>query len=1195
MTATDMEHADNVQWYLCDYENWPFHYYGTRNPISSPVERKTDGQDAGHSLLPKSSKVFGYFLHSVSKLKLSFHYSASSEELGVSEEPETQCYFQEQLDEFILEKVPRLFHLLRQEEDTPNMEALSPRCTNATVKVKAVNPKGQAEAQAAAVRKAQKDKDHAPPPPKIVFEPNGPNGERGEKYVTGAYLGKGGFAVCYEGELMLRKYTKATHRFALKIVKTQMAQKKMLDKFRTELQIHSKMHHPNIVEFHRAFTFEQSTYLVLELCPNGSVMDMVRKRKFLTMPEIRRFGIQLCGAIKYMHHKNVIHRDLKMGNLFLDSNMDIKVGDFGLAAILITDNEASHARRTTLCGTPNYIAPEILEKGKGGHNGKVDIWGAGVILFAMSTGTPPFQSTTQDDIYQKVRNIQYAWPRMDQCANYIPEELRVLIALILVEAEGRPEPDVIVGHPFFTHGFIPDRLDPSCRQAKPVWEDNLPPSGKTVRNGYSTQWATLCKECGIGKIDNKPFPLVGDEVGKTLFKQCQLEEKAGRTPIVPIPENMIYNSFPISKNWPGSRPPDERENLQPGLSTRNGSNDSLTKEETAILESNEVAIQQPAMTALGPSSGTVRRSHQASKAISAQLERPSHAARLRQQGHAPSTVSGARVTRASTRATGRQREATSSEEQSNANGVQGFLAEMPIRPSNGSSEAINHPQEAQRRNLPQSVSVPALAYHALASRSTRMGPSTIPRSASTNGGIPDFRHFSVHLNDPQEHLHKTSDVVEQDARQNAPEADPQKLRVPPPRRPKPAPKLKSVQDSTAPDTVLIDPEEVSESLPWTTSRSVQECVSRLGQNLVVILADIGTTPDESSLKPESIKYRPVVVKWVDYTNKFGIGYILSDGSVGCLLNADNTKPTTSIVVRSGERHLKKRNFTAYTEHKQIVPTKGAPIEFFENCGTEGIKRVLVDPQAYEIKFEKDGTAKRLGPGVNPPDQHKRSLVILWRKFGNYMSGNLGVNESEEDKDYYPGSNKAVGPFVKFYQRLGNVGVWGFGNNSFQVSVTVATHMYVDSPSNAKTQQFNFPDHTKIVISDDGKWCDFYHLTRHAAVCLEEDGYIPSSELDDRGVLSYPTQVLLHGSYKTHHFGYICEANQFLEKIEFIRHIALDWQGNGGLGNVNSDFIKNRRCWKGLREHSANGRPEKLVWVTVGAQGGDERFVEERIM
>ena len=148
------------------------------------------------------------------------------------------------------------------------------------------------------------------------------------------------------------------------------------------------MRHQNIVEFHRAFTYKENTYVVLELCSNGSVMDMVKRRRCLSLPEVRKFAVQLCGAVKYMHARNVLHRDLKMGNLFLDQEMNIKIGDFGLAAILVNKGEyegilsTKYTRRTTLCGTPNYIAPEILEKGRDGHNYKVDIWAIGVILYA---------------------------------------------------------------------------------------------------------------------------------------------------------------------------------------------------------------------------------------------------------------------------------------------------------------------------------------------------------------------------------------------------------------------------------------------------------------------------------------------------------------------------------------------------------------------------------------------------------------------------------------------------------------------------------------------------------------------------------------------------------------------------------------------------------------------------------------------
>lgn len=159
--------------------------------------------------------------------------------------------------------------------------------------------------------------------------------------------------------------------------KTESVLTMMLLQFQTELQIHSKMRHPHIVRFHRAFTFQSSIYVILELCPNGSVMDMVRKRKSLTLPEVRRIMIQLCGAVKYLHKRHVAHRDLKMGNLFLDHNMDIKVGDFGLAAMIMSEKDEK--RRTTLCGTPNYIAPEILDKTKRGHTQKVDIWSLGVI------------------------------------------------------------------------------------------------------------------------------------------------------------------------------------------------------------------------------------------------------------------------------------------------------------------------------------------------------------------------------------------------------------------------------------------------------------------------------------------------------------------------------------------------------------------------------------------------------------------------------------------------------------------------------------------------------------------------------------------------------------------------------------------------------------------------------------------------
>ena len=103
-------------------------------------------------------------------------------------------------------------------------------------------------------------------------------------------------------------------------------------------------------------------------------MELHKRRKALTEPETRYFMVQILAAVNYLHKNNIIHRDLKLGNLFLNDDMDIKVGDFGLAAKVEMEGE----RKRTLCGTPNYIAPEVLNKR--GHSFEVDIWSIGCVL-----------------------------------------------------------------------------------------------------------------------------------------------------------------------------------------------------------------------------------------------------------------------------------------------------------------------------------------------------------------------------------------------------------------------------------------------------------------------------------------------------------------------------------------------------------------------------------------------------------------------------------------------------------------------------------------------------------------------------------------------------------------------------------------------------------------------------------------------
>jgi polo-like kinase 1 len=158
--------------------------------------------------------------------------------------------------------------------------------------------------------------------------------------------------------------------------------------------------------------------------------EMIKRRKRLTENEAAYFMQDLVEAVEYMHENFIIHRDLKLGNLFLDKEMHIKVGDLGLATRLETAEE----KRKTICGTPNYIAPEIIQgcKETRGHSYEVDIWSMGVILYTMLIGKPPYEAKDVKSTYKRIIANEYEFPI------HIPisSQARDLIASML---QSRPE------------------------------------------------------------------------------------------------------------------------------------------------------------------------------------------------------------------------------------------------------------------------------------------------------------------------------------------------------------------------------------------------------------------------------------------------------------------------------------------------------------------------------------------------------------------------------------------------------------------------------------------------------------------------------------------------------------------------------------------------------------------------------------
>ncbi|KIJ59921.1 hypothetical protein HYDPIDRAFT_177620 [Hydnomerulius pinastri MD-312] len=296
----------------------------------------------------------------------------------------------------------------------------------------------------------QNSKTTPPSPPKVITDKH-----RGLDFHRVGFLGEGGFARVYEV-----KDVRGT-RLACKVVtKTSLKTKKAKTKLYAEIKIHRSLSHPNIVRFQDCFEDDDNVYMTLELCHSGSLMDMLRRRRRFTEPEARFFLVQLIGACNYMHTHQVIHRDLKLGNLFLDSNMNIKVGDFGLAALIENPGE----RKKTICGTPNYIAPEVLFDTANGHSFEVDTWSIGVILYTLLIGRPPFQTKDVKDIYTRIRDNVYEFPPERR----ISADSRDCITSILTpDPQQRPTLLEIIASPFIDLGIVPPFIPLSAHDAPP--------------------------------------------------------------------------------------------------------------------------------------------------------------------------------------------------------------------------------------------------------------------------------------------------------------------------------------------------------------------------------------------------------------------------------------------------------------------------------------------------------------------------------------------------------------------------------------------------------------------------------------------------------------------------------------------------------------------------------------------------------
>ncbi|XP_059087031.1 MAP/microtubule affinity-regulating kinase 3-like isoform X9 [Tigriopus californicus] len=219
------------------------------------------------------------------------------------------------------------------------------------------------------------------------------------KYRLLKTIGKGNFA-----KVKLAKHIPTGKEVAIKIIDKTQLNPGSLQKLFREVRIMKTLDHPNIVKLFQVIETEKTLYLVMEYASGGEVFDYLVLHGRMKEKEARAKFRQIVSAVQYCHQKKIIHRDLKAENLLLDSEMNIKIADFGFS------NEFQPGSKLdTFCGSPPYAAPELFQ-GKKYDGPEVDVWSLGVILYTLVSGSLPFDGSTLRELRERVLRGKYRIP-----------------------------------------------------------------------------------------------------------------------------------------------------------------------------------------------------------------------------------------------------------------------------------------------------------------------------------------------------------------------------------------------------------------------------------------------------------------------------------------------------------------------------------------------------------------------------------------------------------------------------------------------------------------------------------------------------------------------------------------------------------------------------------------------------------------
>merc|ERR1712137_38511 len=303
---------------------------------------------------------------------------------------------------------------------------------------------------------SKKDKKKPPPRP-LVSQPSlqrmiedGSREEVAEKiedvYSFEKELGRGAFSV-----VKLGRHKKTKEEVAIKVIEKKNVEQD-LHRLATEMQVLKSVDHPNIIKLKEIFETDEMLYIVTEVVTGGELFDRIVDKGSYSERDAAILVQKLVTAIEYLHSKNIVHRDLKPENLLLKSSeqdTEIKLADFGLSKVL-----GQEVMMQTACGTPGYVAPEILQSSESGYGKEVDMWSVGVITYILLCGFPPFYNDNVAQLFESIIKADFDYPS-DYWDHISDDAIDFIDSLLIAEPSKRMSATEALQH-CWLQGNAPD-------------------------------------------------------------------------------------------------------------------------------------------------------------------------------------------------------------------------------------------------------------------------------------------------------------------------------------------------------------------------------------------------------------------------------------------------------------------------------------------------------------------------------------------------------------------------------------------------------------------------------------------------------------------------------------------------------------------------------------------------------------------